>query len=53
MIEKLWRRERVCRCQSSGLGLADARKEMEKIAKETAYERNEAWLNRRKRASGS
>jgi integrase/recombinase XerD len=35
------------------LGLADAREEMEKIARETADERNEAWLSRRKRAVGS
>ena len=35
------------------LGLADAREEMEKIARETADKRNEAWLNRRKRAVGS
>jgi len=26
---------------------------MEKIARETTDERNEAWLNRRKRAAGS
>jgi site-specific recombinase XerD len=35
------------------LGLADAREEMEKITRETADKRNEAWLNRRKRAVGS
>jgi hypothetical protein len=34
------------------LGLAEAKEEMDKIARETADERYEAWRNRRKRAIG-